>query len=78
MRDPERFPPIKPEHATAIGYVAAHWSLIEEQLGFIIYNLLGLHMIPGMAVTAALNTLQSYRRILVTEGIRRQRFEFAI
>jgi hypothetical protein len=58
MRDPERFPPIKPEHATAIGYVAAHWSLIEEQLGFIIYNLLGLHMIPGMAVTAALNTLQ--------------------
>jgi hypothetical protein len=58
MRDPERFPPIKPEHAAAIGYVAAHWSLIEEQLGFIIYNLLDLHTIPGMAVTAELNTLQ--------------------
>ena len=58
MRDPDRFPPIKPEHAQAIGYVAAHWSLIEEQLGFIIYNLLGLHTIPGIAVTAELNTLQ--------------------
>ena len=58
MRDPERFPPIKPEHAQAIGYVAAHWSLIEEQLGFISCNLLGLHPIPGAAVTAGLNTPQ--------------------
>jgi hypothetical protein len=58
MRDPERFPLIKLEHAAAIGHVAAHWSLIEEQLGFIIYNLIGLHMIPGVAVTAELNTLQ--------------------
>jgi len=54
MRDPERFPPIKPEHAQAIGYVAAHWSLIEEQLGFIVYGLLNLHTIPGLAATAEL------------------------
>jgi hypothetical protein len=64
MRDPKLFPPIKPEHAQAIGYVAAHWSLIEEQLGFIIYNLLNLHTLPGAAVTAELNTLQ--RLTLIT------------
>lgn len=64
MRDPKLFPPIKPEHAQAIGYVAAHWSLIEEQLGFIIYNLLSLHTIPGTAVTADLGVLQ--RRNLIT------------
>jgi hypothetical protein len=57
MRDPERFPPIKPEHAQAIGYVAFHWSLIEEQLGFIIFNLLNLHSILGAAATAELSTL---------------------
>jgi hypothetical protein len=63
MRDPGRFPPIKPEYAQAIGYVAAHWSLIEEQLGFIAYNLLSLHTIPGMAVTAELTTLQRIQLI---------------
>ena len=69
MRDPERFPPIKPEHAAAIGYVAAHWSLIEEQLGFIIYNLLGLHTIPGMTVTAELNTLPRIHLISALVGL---------
>jgi len=58
MRDPEIFPPIKPDHAAAIGYVAAHWSLVEEHLAFIIYSLLGLQAIPGHAVTAELSTLQ--------------------
>jgi hypothetical protein len=57
MRDPERFPPITPEHAQAIGYVAAHWSLVEDQLGFIIFSLLNLHSILGAATTAELSTL---------------------
>jgi hypothetical protein len=55
MRDPNLFPPVMPEHAQAIGYVAAHWSLIEEQLAFMIYNLLGLHALPGATVTPEMN-----------------------
>lgn len=63
MKDPEIFPKIKPDHAEAIGYVAAHWSLVEEFLGFIIYNLLNLHTIPGWAATAELSTLQRVNTI---------------
>lgn len=52
------FPPIRPDHAEAIGYVAANWSLVESQLAFMIYSLLGLQTIPGWAATAELSTLQ--------------------
>jgi len=58
MSEPDLFPPIKPDHAEAIGYVAAHWSLVEQQLGFLLYSLLDLHTIPGWAVTAEVGTLQ--------------------
>jgi hypothetical protein len=49
MRDPKFFPPIKPEHAAAIGYVAAHWSMVEQQLAFMIYEMLHLNTILGWA-----------------------------
>lgn len=62
-KDPNIFPPIRPEHAAAIGYVAAHWSLIEEHLAFLISNTLGLHAIPGWAVTAELSTIQRVNMI---------------
>jgi hypothetical protein len=55
---PLLFPPITPEHAAAIGYVAVHWSLIEEFLGTLLYQLIGLHKIPGQAVTAEISYLQ--------------------
>src|SRR5271169_6264090 len=63
MRDAKLFPPIKPDHAAAIGYVAAHWSLVEQQLGFMIYSLLDLHTIPGWAATAELTMLQRIHTI---------------
>jgi hypothetical protein len=58
MKRPLLFPPISTEHAAALGYVAAHWSLIEEFLGTLQYQLLGLHAIPGHAATAEVSTLQ--------------------
>jgi len=58
MSERSLLPPIKPDHAEAIGYVAAHWSVVEEFLAFLIYNLLGLEKIAGWALTAELSTFQ--------------------
>jgi hypothetical protein len=69
MRDPNVFPPIKPDHAAAIGHVAAHWSLIQEHLGFLIYGLLGLHSMVGHAVTAELSTIQRVQMICTFVGL---------
>ena len=63
MRDFKLFPPIKPDHAAAIGYVAAHWSMVEQQLAFIIYEMLHLHTILGWATTAELTTLRRINTI---------------
>ncbi len=63
MRDSKLFPPIKPDHAAAIGYVAAHWSMVEQQLAFIIYEMLHLHTILGWATTAELTTLRRINTI---------------
>jgi hypothetical protein len=56
-RDLERFPPIKPEHAQAIGYVAAHWSFVEEALAGAISFLLQLPPTTRAAVTAEISTM---------------------
>jgi hypothetical protein len=56
-RDPTMFPPIKPDHAQAIGYVAAHWSLVEESLTVVIGFLLRLPQTVREALTAEINTL---------------------
>jgi ribonuclease I len=42
------------------------------------YYVLSLSWSPSFCETATGNARRSYRRILVTEGIRRQRFELAI
>ena len=47
----------------AIGYVAAHWSMVEQQLAFIIYEMLHLHTILGWATTAELTTLRRINTI---------------
>jgi hypothetical protein len=57
------FPPISADHAAAIGYVAAHWSLIEEMLGVMLYQAISLHTIPGYAVIAEISTLQRLNMI---------------
>lgn len=58
MHDTPEAPFLSPDHATAIGYVAANWALVEDHLGWLIYNLLGLQSMPGEAVTAELPALQ--------------------
>jgi hypothetical protein len=58
MTRPLLFPPITSEHAAAIGYVAAHWSLIEEFLATLMYQLIGLHRIPGQVITAEASFIQ--------------------
>jgi len=63
MRDPDVFPPITPTFAAAIGYVAAHWSLVEEQQACIAYNLLSLTQLTGLAVTADLGAMQREKLI---------------
>lgn len=59
---PDKFE-IKKDHAAAIGYVAIHWSLVEDHIAWLIYNLLGLQTMPGLAMTAELPTMQ--RLVLV-------------
>lgn len=70
-RDPEIFPPIKPEHAQAIGYVAAYWSLVEESLGVAIGFLLQLPPIVRAALTAEMSTVsrtQMIRTLIEVSG----------
>ena len=55
-RDPEIFPPIKPAHAEALGYLVATWSLIEGALAGIAHRLLGIEGEPAYAVTASLSS----------------------
>lgn len=55
-RDPDIFPPIKPKHAQALGYVVANWSIVEEAVGGISLALLGISGHEGgHAVTAELS-----------------------
>jgi hypothetical protein len=56
-RDPEIFPPIKPELAQAVGYVAIHWSFVEEQLATAIRFLLRLPPAVEIAMLAEVPTL---------------------
>lgn len=69
MRDSELFPPISAEYAAAIGYVAAHWTFIEFQFAFLIYNLLGLHTIAGYAVTTEAGALQRLQILTTLIGL---------
>ena len=55
--DPTAFPPIKPDHAQAIGYVAANWSLVEEMLMVAIGFLLNLPPNVRAALTAEVSAL---------------------
>lgn len=55
-RDPSTFPPILPEHAQAIGYVASNWSFVEDGLRFAVHILLGIEGEPALAVTAEMSS----------------------
>jgi hypothetical protein len=55
-RDPEIFPPIKPAHAEALGYLVATRSLIEGALAGIAHRLLEIEGKPAYAVTASLSS----------------------
>jgi hypothetical protein len=69
MPDPAIFPPIKKDHAAALGYVAAHWSLVEEHQKYLISSLLGLQPLPGHAVTAEISVLQRLYAIEALVGL---------
>lgn len=65
-RNPNTFPPIKPEHAQAIGYVAVHWSEVEGLLAAAISFLLRLSPVVKAALTAELSTIN---RILIIRAL---------
>ena len=54
--------------------------MLSEQVAIAVAATLGVALSASLAVPALAGPLQSksYRRILVTGGVRRQRFEFAI
>src|SRR5580692_1391514 len=56
-RDPDIFPPIKPDHAQAVGYVAIHWSFVEESLDVAIQFLLKLPPTTKAALLSELSTI---------------------
>jgi hypothetical protein len=62
-RDPKTFPPIKREHAEAIGHVTANWSSVEGAIAGIAHTLLGIQGEPAWAVTAEMSADALYNLV---------------
>ena len=52
MSKAPKSPVIQTEHATAIGYVASFWSIVEANQEYIIHSLLRVPSLTGYAITA--------------------------